>query len=214
MATYLKGILGSFSGKVGNVVGTYWKGKAVMRSLAAHVHNPKTPAQEEQRARLTVASRFISAVFPLIKEGYAKDAKEESESNAAMRDILRDAVISTGTSASIDLTRVQLSKGTLINPGNPTVVQGTGHSVDVSWTDNSHSSRDASSEDTVMVSLYNPTVNAANNDVSSYIRSNEECTINYPADWAGATLTLFMAAKSPDGKLISNSINVGSITAE
>lgn len=213
MATYLKGILGSFSGKVGNVVGTYWKGKAVMRSLAAHVHNPKTPAQEEQRARLTVASRFISAVLPFIQAGYANNAKEESESNAAMRDILRDAVISTGTSASIDLSRVQLSKGTLINPGSPAMVQGTGHSVDVSWTDNSSASRDASSEDFVMLSLYNPSVNAAINDINSAIRSNEESSLGYPADWAGDEITLFMGTKSPDGKLISNSIKVATITA-
>lgn len=33
MATFEKGILGGFSGKIGNVVGARWRGKDIMRSV-------------------------------------------------------------------------------------------------------------------------------------------------------------------------------------
>ena len=44
MGTISKGILGGFSGKVGTVIGGNWKGIDYMRSKAASVSNPRTPA--------------------------------------------------------------------------------------------------------------------------------------------------------------------------
>lgn len=40
MARYNQGILGSFIGKVGNVVGSTWRGRAYMKALPAKVANP------------------------------------------------------------------------------------------------------------------------------------------------------------------------------
>lgn len=62
MATIKQGILGAFSGKVGGVVGSSWKGIATMKSLPPSVSNPKTAAQIEQRARMSAATSFASAV--------------------------------------------------------------------------------------------------------------------------------------------------------
>ena len=41
MATFEKGILGGFSGKVGNVVGSRWRGKNIMRSLPQRGNYPE-----------------------------------------------------------------------------------------------------------------------------------------------------------------------------
>ena len=45
MGIIKKGILGGFSGKVGNVVGASWKGIDYIRSLPSTVRNPRTPRQ-------------------------------------------------------------------------------------------------------------------------------------------------------------------------
>lgn len=45
MGTIKKGILGGFSGKVGTVVGSSWKGIAYMRSLPQNMKNPRTEGQ-------------------------------------------------------------------------------------------------------------------------------------------------------------------------
>lgn len=63
MAIIKRGILGGFSNKIGNVVGTSWKGISVMRSLPQSVHNPKTEAQEEQRTNFAVASKLGSQLL-------------------------------------------------------------------------------------------------------------------------------------------------------
>ena len=66
MAIIKRGILGGFSNKIGNVVGTSWKGISVMRSLPQSVHNPKTEAQVEQRTNFAVASKLGSQLLDAV----------------------------------------------------------------------------------------------------------------------------------------------------
>lgn len=70
MGKIKQGILGGFSGKVANVVGSSWKGIAVMKSLPLSVANPRTSAQILQRERFSnlvilAASILTSVVKPL-----------------------------------------------------------------------------------------------------------------------------------------------------
>lgn len=63
MAKIKQGILGGFSGKVANVVGTSWKGRAVMKSQPLSVANPRTEAQQEQRGKFSKIAELASAVL-------------------------------------------------------------------------------------------------------------------------------------------------------
>lgn len=60
MAIISRGILGGFKGKVANVVGTSWKGRAVMKSLPLSVANPRSPGQKTQRTKFTNVTQFAS----------------------------------------------------------------------------------------------------------------------------------------------------------
>jgi hypothetical protein len=50
MGKIKQGILGGFKGKVGTVIGASWNGIAYMRGLPQSIKNPKTAAQQAQRA--------------------------------------------------------------------------------------------------------------------------------------------------------------------
>ena len=63
MATIKQGILGAFSGKVGSVVGSSWKGIPVMKSLPPSVANPRTAKQIEQRSRMKACTAFSQSVL-------------------------------------------------------------------------------------------------------------------------------------------------------
>lgn len=63
MATIKQGILGAFSGKVGSVVGSSWKGIPVMKSLPPSVANPRTAKQIEQRSRMKACTSFSQSVL-------------------------------------------------------------------------------------------------------------------------------------------------------
>jgi hypothetical protein len=66
MATIKQGILGAFSGKVGSVVGSSWKGIAIMKALPASVANPKTAKQVIQRSKMSSAVAFAKEVLPQV----------------------------------------------------------------------------------------------------------------------------------------------------
>lgn len=63
MAKIKQGILGGFSGKVANVVGTSWKGRAVMKSQPLSVANPRTTAQVEQRNKFSYIAELASSIL-------------------------------------------------------------------------------------------------------------------------------------------------------
>lgn len=63
MAKIKQGILGGFSGKVAGVVGTSWKGRAVMKSQPLSVANPRTEAQQEQRGKFSKIAELASAIL-------------------------------------------------------------------------------------------------------------------------------------------------------
>ena len=62
MAVIKQGILGGFSGKVGGIVGTSWKGIGVMKAMPLSVANPKTSGQVNNRNRNTGVLRFAQEV--------------------------------------------------------------------------------------------------------------------------------------------------------
>ena len=85
MGTIKQGILGGFSGKVGTVVGSSWKGISYMRGQAQSVKNPRTAKQMAQRDKFSLALSFIRPIQSFIQVGFKTYAQKQSEFNAAMQ---------------------------------------------------------------------------------------------------------------------------------
>jgi hypothetical protein len=66
MGVIKRGILGGFSGKVANVVGSSWKGIATLKSLPLSVANPNTAGQIAQRTKMANAVFFAQAILTSI----------------------------------------------------------------------------------------------------------------------------------------------------
>lgn len=75
MARLSQGILGGISGRIGNVVGSSWKGIAVIKSKALSVANPRTAAQVAQRDKMTsivdVAKFILAGVIKPLNDRFA-----------------------------------------------------------------------------------------------------------------------------------------------
>ena len=77
MGKIKQGILGGFKGKVGTVIGASWNGIAYMRGLPQSVKNPKTAAQQSQRAFFREIQRLVgqlsaeqlASLYPSITTG-------------------------------------------------------------------------------------------------------------------------------------------------
>ena len=61
-AVIKQGILGGFSGSLGSVTGSSWKGIAVMKAKPLSVANPQTAAQTAQRLKMTT----LVAIFKMV----------------------------------------------------------------------------------------------------------------------------------------------------
>ena len=83
MGVIKRGILGGVSNKVGNVVGSSWKGIATLRSLPLSVANPNTKAQRDNRTSFSIMSKLGSDVLATVCQPlWNRDAKQMSGFNA------------------------------------------------------------------------------------------------------------------------------------
>lgn len=217
MSQYNQGILGPFSGKTGTVVGSFWKGRWVMRGRPTHMSNPRTPAQQAVRARFSIVSSAVAALRTAINVGFKllADVSDVTPANKAMQVNIEQAVTGSGTSVTIDYSRFMISGGQLLNVEAPSVVlPASGHSVNISWTNNAGVDSDVLDTDQVCFALYNPARQSATFDLVTASRDDESATMDYPALWAGDTLYLFAFTHSTDNTRISPSVLVGSVIAQ
>lgn len=83
MGIIKRGILGGVANKIGNVVGSSWKGIATLRSLPLSVANPNTLAQRTNRNSFSLMSKLGSQVLATVCQPlWNRDAKQMSGFNA------------------------------------------------------------------------------------------------------------------------------------
>lgn len=109
MAIYKQGVLGPFSGKVGTVVGSSWRGVPYIRSLATKVANPRTQGQVAARSRLAaIAGRLKHFAF-VISAGFVNSGSM-SPWSAAIKANMK-ALTGPSDNPEVDMTAVTLSDG-------------------------------------------------------------------------------------------------------
>ena len=212
MGVISKGILGGVSGKVGNVVGASWKGIDYLRIKPSHVANPRTEGQVNQRNKFTVTLEYLQPNLGFIKKGYKSYAVKKTEFNAAMSYVLNNAITGTAPNFTVDYSLALLSKGTLSGVLNPVFDLATAGQVEFTWDDNS-AEGNANVTDKAMILVYNPSKKESIYNLEGADRTVGSQIITIPNTYAGDTVELFMAFISADGSVVSNSVYLGSGTA-
>lgn len=116
MGIIKQGILGGFSKKVGAVVGTSWKGIAVMKSMPQSVVNPKTTLQVKQRSAFKLTALIASAMLvPTIQECWNRWSKRMSGYNAFIKANV-DIMKNNNSIVGGFLTQMIVSNGELTLP--------------------------------------------------------------------------------------------------
>jgi len=199
MAIIKQGILGGFSGKVANVVGTSWKGIAIMKSIPLSVANPRTTAQMAQRNKFSSVVLFAAAILtPVIKPLWDRFAIQMSGYNAFVR---------ANIEAFIDpvnplYPEIEISSGNLRTNEITDVAAGGAGEVIVQWDEDSGSG-DAFDDDTAYIVL----VDSENDVIIGYdtqiTRDAETATVLYP-DFIATNVHCYLAFRKSDGTRVSN----------
>lgn len=207
MGKIKQGILGGFSGKVGPVIGSSWKGKAYMKSIPLSFNDANSELQQMQRTKFRLVSKFIFAIASFLRIGFRSLADGITEVNAAMSVNLKSAISGTWPNYSLDYSKALVSKGGLDNVYNPTMsFQDT--EMELSWSDNSGIGN-AKATDNVMVLIYNATKNESKVDTNVAARNERTASMSVPSAWTGDTVHVYLAVKRDDNNETSNSVYLG-----
>lgn len=210
MGTIKQGILGGFSGKVGTVIGSSWKGISYMRGRAQNVKNPRTEGQMEQRSKFSLTLEFLKPITAYIRAGYKMYANKQTAFNAAMSYIVKNAVSGIYPNYMLDFSQVLVSRGSLTQPLNANATMAAGK-VSISWTDNSGQG-DAQPIDVAMPLAFNTDKGEAVFSTNSDTRADQLAELTFPADWVGDTVEIYIGFISADGINVANSLYLGNNT--
>jgi len=212
MATFDKGILGGFSGKVGSVIGTRWRGKNVMRSLPAPSNKVPTTAQVEQRLRFAAAVRFLNPIKSVVSRYFGSNQQDKSIYNLATSYFIREVVIPDGSGGlTIDYPKVLISKGDLQSLANPAAIPAAGEQITLTWEDNSGQGF-AQADDLLIAIGYVEALNRAVIFNDGVQRDATTDTLQFPAYLAGMEVELYATFVTADEKEAATSVYLGAVT--
>lgn len=212
MGTIKQGILGGFSGKVGTVIGSSWKGISYMRGQAQHVKNPRSAGQLNQRSKFSLALSFLQPVVPYIRIGYKSQAAKQTEFNAAMSYTIKNAITGSYPNYALDYTKIVVSKGGLTQVTGATATwDNNSNEVKIDWTDNSGVGN-ALATDKAMPFIYNKAKGETIYDTAGATRATHTQSLTVPNDWEGDKVEVYLGMVSEDGKEVADSIYLGEVT--
>ncbi len=211
MGKISQGVLGGFSGKVGNVVGGTWKGIDYMRIKPANVTNPRTEGQVDQRSKFSTVLRFLQPMTDFLRVGFKLYANKMTQFNAAMSYNLNNAITGAYPNFMVDYANALVTRGNLTGAANGAASSPSAGDVQITWDDNSGSGS-AQATDKALIVLLNTTRQEAVFTTAGPARSAGTETISVPSEYTGEDVEVFLGFISEDGSKVANSSYLGSVT--
>ena len=197
-----QGILGGFSGGVGPVIGSGWKGINTMRSRATSVSNPRTAGQVSQRTKFAAAVELGSTLLgSIVKPLWDRFAVKESGYNAFIRSNV-PAFSSLGVPTFASLV---MSNGSLESVGTITATIADDEStLALAWTDNSGTGFALATDQLYFVAKGDNFNFTGFSNVA--VRGDESVSIELPETvFGGESLHMYFSWRRADGTIVSDS---------
>ncbi len=110
--------------------------RVLVRARPAEVRNPRTEAQQANRGKMAVASRFLALVQPFVAQGFRAGQRPNGRSvgayHVALGHLLQDAMLRENGLWQIDYARVQLAEGKSLK-GFSLRVERRGRTLRIAW---------------------------------------------------------------------------------
>ncbi|WP_207420215.1 DUF6266 family protein [Desertivirga brevis] len=212
MGKFSNGIFGNFYGKIGNVVGSSWRGIDYLKSLPKiNKNRVPTQAQVEQQHRFALMTDFLAPLRPLLDVGYKNQAKKATAYNVALSENIKNAITGNYPQFLVDFPALSLSSGVLLLPTNLAVAAAAELKVDFSWTDNSGKGKSLKT-DNVFTLAFCPELDEVEYTLSEATRENGSLSMTLPAEWDGKEVETYLFMASANGKEVTRTYYGGRIT--
>ncbi|WP_293307740.1 DUF6266 family protein [Pedobacter sp. UBA5917] len=210
MATYSKGANGAFSGKVGSIVGSNWRGVDYLKSLPKKSSKQSSDLQLAQRSKFALAPTYLSPIKDILNIGFKdKQLNKTTGYNAAVKIFLNQAIGGEYPDFVIDFSQIVLSKGSLsVFHGLSAVLKGS--DIVLSWQGISNR-YNAFDDDMLVVVLFNDT-----KKMYLVYEEAQRAALTYTAivrnTFAGDVLYAWAFAVKRENSAVANSQYLGSFT--
>jgi hypothetical protein len=208
MGKYSLGILGPFSGKIGVVIGAFWRGIDYMRSLPRKSNKPPTEAQLKQQMIFGLVMGFLRPIADLIKIGFQSNKSKGTPMNAASAYHLENAITGVYPNLSIKFEKVMISKGVLPRVTSYDVATTVTGKIDFTWVNDANVKY---ASDLVTVVVFNPVKNLFVYLDGAAARSAQLYKLSVPADFSGDTVQMWLYFVSANSKQVSDSTYLGEL---
>ena len=200
MARIKQGILGGFSGKIGNIVGSSWKGIAVMKTLPLSVSNPRTAKQVTQRGKFSDAVELAQTILVgLIKPLWDRFAVKQSGFNHFLQQFIK---LKPGSDLA---SKVKMAMGQMdILFEFEASATANNHQLSLRWTNDSGTGLKLKDDEIYCLVLdSNLKYVAQGSNIAT--REDEGATITLPDSvHTGDVLNVYAAARRADGTVVSD----------
>jgi hypothetical protein len=212
------GQLGKFSGKIGQVVVSRWRGKMTGRKTPAKSAKPQAPEVLIQQEKMSRVSKFLRLFSEPVAVGWGSRRRNKTPFNEAVSYHIEHAVTGEYPEYHIDYERVLITRGWGIIDGGfkPLASVAEGGAVNLSWmTSNSTSSITQLTDELTVIFL---DVNFRPGKVLPVYyekiaeRKDLKATFVLPEICIDHPLHMYMFFVSKDGKLASRSEYLGLVT--
>ena len=206
MARIEQGILGPFSGKVGEVIGSSWKGIPYIKARPTQFHDAKTPRQLTHRMKLQTAHGFARSIKHIIEIGFRNVTGTQTPYNNAVSYLMKNALVGEYPEVGIDPSKVLISQGILAGAENCSVSIENNDTIAFSWGEASSEGK-ASTEDQAILLAYNFTRQQGISN--SVCRKDKKGSIKIPQNWKDDSIACYIFFASVTNKDVSNSKYLG-----
>lgn len=206
MAQISKGILGGFSGTVGSVVGTNWRGKNIIRSLPKASKKQPTQAQVQQRTKFGFTQQFVYPLKPLFNLYFGNPAGYKSRTNIAVSYFIKEVVSLSNDVATINFDKILVSKGDLTSLKSFTTTFN-GLQTTMNWTNNAGQGN-ADASDLLVVAVFCEDINEwfVFEDIAQ--RMEETAVFSLPGYVGTGVRYMYFFLHTANGKKASTSIRL------
>lgn len=202
MGVIKRGILGGFSGRVANVVGSSWKGIAYMKSLPLSVANPQTTGQTTQRNAFTaVVFAATSTLAVFIKPLWDRFAQGMSGYNDFVSknvEFFIDGVLTVPGS-------LKASIGVLYNSGITSATKNSTTGAVVITPVSTGNGSNGATTDEVYGMFYNETQDTWYAELASETRNSATYLFTWSDMVALDVIRFWLCYRKADGTIVSNS---------
>ena len=202
MAKIKQGILGGFSGKIANVVGSSWKGIAVIKSLPLSVANPQTAGQVAQRTKMTNSVAFAKEILAsVIKPLRDRFAVQQSGYNT----FISDNIALFAASMPSPAASLIIAEGKMASTAIATlVVADADATVTITWVDDSGEGFKLATDECYLVAV-NESQDVIGFDAASSVRSDATATLEMSeVNSSGDDINAYVVFMRADGTVVSD----------